>query len=368
MPIVFVHGVNNRDDEEFRAGVTGRDAFIREFLAPALNLPGEHVSIENPYWGGSGARFAWDMSVLPSQKASYVAFGPDTDATSFADEARDNPNAAIERAFAFALSTVTDKNVARELAGLYRRAGDYLARYPNPPWLADATQDNFVDLLTYHIGTPNVETLGGSLMDVRRMLVEGMQRTAGLGATAGFKAFNSLFRKSLNERGTRFVGDALIYFANRGKPGAEGPIVSVVSNALKRASAMRTPQDCKLVVIGHSFGGAITYDIATSFATDLSIDLFVSVGSQVALFEEMKLYLSSEVSVPNPLRPRVSKPTQFARWLNVFDRADPFSYVAAPVFENVEDYEFVSNTTSPHSGYFRVPRFYSRLAERLTAR
>jgi hypothetical protein len=36
MPIVFVHGVNNRDGEAYRENEAGRNGFLREVVAPAL--------------------------------------------------------------------------------------------------------------------------------------------------------------------------------------------------------------------------------------------------------------------------------------------------------------------------------------------
>ena len=38
MPIVFVHGVNNRDGEAYRENEQARDAFLKEIVAPTLGV------------------------------------------------------------------------------------------------------------------------------------------------------------------------------------------------------------------------------------------------------------------------------------------------------------------------------------------
>src|SRR5438477_6931747 len=75
MPIVFVHGVNNRDGDEYRDNEAGRNGFLSEIVAPALGLPAKDVHIKSPYWGKDAVKFAWDMAVLPDAEESYEKFG-----------------------------------------------------------------------------------------------------------------------------------------------------------------------------------------------------------------------------------------------------------------------------------------------------
>lgn len=124
------------------------------------------------------------------------------------------------------------------------------------------------------------------------------------------------------------------------------------------------------MIIAHSFGGEIVYDILTRFAPDLEVDALITVGSQVALFEEMKLYLASSETIPiNPPTGKVPKPTNLKRWLNVFDTNDILSYRVEPVFTGVQDYLYDTgySTLQAHGGYFLRPSFYTRLAARLSA-
>jgi len=55
------------------------------------------------------------------------------------------------------------------------------------------------------------------------------------------------------------------------------------------------------------------------------------------------------------------------RWINVFDGPDLLAFVAAPIFEDVEDYQLTTHHWWAHSGYFTSPGFHSRLADRLAA-
>ena len=80
MPIVFVHGVNNRDGEAYRENENARNAFLREIVAPALGLEPDKLSLFSPFWGKFGVEFAWNMAVLPHPEDEFESFGGDADA------------------------------------------------------------------------------------------------------------------------------------------------------------------------------------------------------------------------------------------------------------------------------------------------
>ena len=140
--------------------------------------------------------------------------------------------------------------------------------------------------------------------------------------------------------------------------------------ALRNAQAKKTEEDGKLIVICHSFGGEILYDILTHFDPTLQIDCFITVGSQVGLFEEMKLYIESKPSSNGPPPVKIRPPACVKRWLNVFDLNDVLSYRVEPVFEGVSDFAYDTgySTLGAHGGYFQRPSFYRRLAARLSER
>ena len=109
----------------------------------------------------------------------------------------------------------------------------------------------------------------------------------------------------------------------------------------------------------------ITFDLLSHFRTDLVVDLFVTVGSQVSHFEEMKRFKSSDPAVGPPNR--AVTPANVRRWINVFDEVDIFSYACDKVFDRVLDFHYDTQTYTikAHGAYFEQDRFYSRLRTRI---
>lgn len=384
MPIVFVHGVNNRKDDEYRDNEIARDAFLRKIVAPALGLPegSAELKVVSPYWGGDGAKFAWNMAVLPTSDASYEAFGSQHDAEAFGrtlelvatappmeggvvERAKQDFAGTVDLLYGAAIAGVQDEGDAQALAEAYLQAAEYARKHPKPDWLDKATDDNFADYLNSYVSEePGTESMGimGNVLD---RLKEGLGRMKDAIPDVASQALVNSSRKKLNATVSRFTGDAFVYLATRNKLGAEAPIVKVVMAGLKEAQAARTGKDDKLVVIAHSFGGEIVYDVLTRFWPDLEVDCLVTVGSQVGLFEEMKLYDASDPKLPSGSK--VAKPPKVKRWLNVFDPNDILSYLVEPVFHDAQDFKYDTgySTLQAHGGYFLRPSFYKRLAERL---
>jgi hypothetical protein len=110
----------------------------------------------------------------------------------------------------------------------------------------------------------------------------------------------------------------------------------------------------------------ISFDILSYFDQSIQVDVLMTVGSQVALFEEMALYRARRPDfMPNPASDRVPRPANVKRWLNVLDRNDIFGFRAEGVFEGLKDFQYETGygAMSAHSGYFRRPSFYERLGE-----
>jgi hypothetical protein len=99
-------------------------------------------------------------------------------------------------------------------------------------------------------------------------------------------------------------------------------------------------------------GGNIVYDLLTSTKGDQNVDVLVTVGSQVAVMEEMKLFTCSDPNVPNAVTKKVARPTNVKRWINVFDSRDILDFAAARVFDGVEDCHFATGHAWAHGGYF----------------
>jgi hypothetical protein len=381
MAIVFVHGVNNRDGDVYSENEIGRSGLLREIVAPALGLAPDATRIFNPYWGKYGVEFAWNMAVLPNPGDTFESFGGGGDAEVrsrvagmlaespmsgdiVADAQRDFL-ATLDLLYGSAIAGAKSEDEARALGRAYLRSVGYAQNNPKPSWVATATPDNFADQLISQTETGQDESFGaGGILD---SLKEGLSRLLGTAPDATSALAGRLLRKKLNATITRFTGDAFVYLAQRGTKDAPGPIISTVLDALRQA---RTPQDDWLIVIAHSFGGEIMYDILTHFAPEISVDCLVTVGSQVGLFEEMKMYLASRADVPpNPPDGKVPCPPRVKRWLNVFDTNDILSYRLEPVVSGVDDFSYDTGFSSlgAHGGYFLRPSFYKRLAARLAA-
>ena len=163
------------------------------------------------------------------------------------------------------------------------------------------------------------------------------------------------------------MGDVLVYLARPGVEDRRAAILEAVANTIAEAATAQSHTD-PLVVIAHSMGGNIVYDLLSHERTDLRVDSLVTVGSQVGLFQELDLFAAKHPEL-DPPRDRVPKPTNIARWLNVYDRNDMLGFAVSGIFMDTVDYEYGTGKglLSAHSSYFIRPSFYHRLAARLVS-
>ena len=90
-------------------------------------------------------------------------------------------------------------------------------------------------------------------------------------------------------------------------------------------------------------------------------------GGQVAQFEEMKLFVASDKRVAAPAQVEGVK-KRVGYWLNVYDPADSFSFLASPVFAGVDADLSSSTGTGPissHGEYFGLASFHSLMADHI---
>jgi hypothetical protein len=235
------------------------------------------------------------------------------------------------------------------------------------PWLSTVGDDlSFVDRLCEEVGTTSSgrESFGGTGR-ARDELAEGagtLRRAwlAGVGSTIA-DSLRLLFGRRL----IQLVGDVLVYPERRGTVESPGPIIKVVADSLDDAVSKGVRGE-PLIVVAHSMGGTIVYDLLSHYRPDLVVDVLVTVGAQVGLMEELKLLRESRVDIPSATVPRVARPANVHRWINVVDRADLLGFRAAPVFDGVDDYEYPSNAVWAHTAYLRQPNFHARLAARVS--
>ncbi|ALV32227.1 hypothetical protein [Streptomyces sp. CdTB01] len=403
MPMVFVHGVGNRGGASYQHRAVYQELLARLFLLPALSSDPTGTPVFSPLWGDAAARAHWQLATLPGrdiEKLGDAAFDLDQDVVACALEAvrwgRTGPDTllldlaahrledAVDVLFAALPTATRDAGLLASAAHTavpvlaYLRAREGL--YPDAPtevrfpWLKDVRNDQELvgQLITEsdgwafgREGTPqrvpaaqHEETLGagglsGTVGWLRRKAVSASQ-----------EPLTSRLFPALGDTVTAFLGDILVYLKERGTAAAPGPIVQAVSADLAAAAKARTGDD-PLVVVAHSMGGNIMYDILTHFCPDLSVDVLVTVGSQVGYFEELKLFHVSDEQVPSAQVPKVVLPERIGRWVNVVDLNDPLAFRAEPVFAGAEDYRFPTGALWAHSGYLNQPSLYQRVAQRL---
>ena len=282
------------------------------------------------------------------------------------------------------------------------KALGYARAHPHPDWLDVVDDDGrFVDDLIAQVDAwtpPDTEpaatvgeTFGAS--DVFNRIKLGLTKlgeavdgavtqavqTVGdvakhLGNGAAGAVLNPVVKSArpyAHRRACLYIGDVFEYLTHRrNAKGEEGSIVKEVAGELEKGNLARTDGDRELIVVAHSMGGNIVYDILTQFRPKLVCDVFVTVGSQVGLFAELGLFLAVPVDrklAPDPLRPKVPLPPNIKRWINVYDHADVLSYAGSGIFEGCEDYVLPSGAAAwtAHSMYFQRPLFYERLRARL---
>lgn len=376
MPVVFVHGVNTRLSAAYDQGVAARDALLRGVFLPELGTP-VGTTLRSPYWGGHAATFAFDLACVPTGGEGAVQLGLDGDgdfASVLAAAASVAPDAAPDtllltvarRDFVTAVDLLVSASAQTSddpaaLADVAGPASAYALRFTDRPpgWVHEVSSDaGFVERLgeeaTGPAGDAGPIVVLGAARDAWDFLRRGVSRV-GLeaGAFVGKPAWG-LVRSMIVPAVPRFVGDVFVYLEARGDPAAPGPIAATVLDALTAAAAERTGQD-PLIVIGHSLGGVITYDLLSGFVPDLPVDLFCTVGSQVGLFEEMRLFRAGDARAKTAIR----------RWINVFDYNDVLSFKLAPIFAGVDDYAYpTGNLLHAHGAYFGQPAFLRRLAAR----
>jgi hypothetical protein len=173
-------------------------------------------------------------------------------------------------------------------------------------------------------------------------------------------------REDLHLKICRFLGDVFVYLNERGSSEQPGPIISTVLKYINTACQNKRHIDEPLIVITHSMGGNIFYDILTHYQPQLKIDFWVSVGGQVGNFEEMKIFKASNKDICLPEKVE-SLQDKVGYWLNVYDPADIFSFRASPIFAHVRDVEYLTGGSllQPHDAYFRRPSFYQMLYQHL---
>lgn len=384
MPLVFVHGVSVRDGKSYAENQATRDGLFRKYALKELVPNSDKARIENPYWGQFGANPAWNSASLPD--GQYESFGsgdgvfeeilldlaadiqaPTQDKV-LVTLARQSLPRAIDCLWAAGAFTDSGSAVGDALAEQSVRALEYATAIGQPEWLDHVKDDDaFVEKLLTELDAwkPKVQLVESfGVTDIWNHLKTAVANIANSATALLTNPATRAIRPWVNSRVLLFLGDIFVYLNTRDAAGGS-PIIAEVKGAFERADQARNVDDDKLIVIAHSMGGNISYDILTSFAPNIQVDLFLTVGSQVGLFEELKLFKNSDPAIKAPAH--LAKPPNIKTWINVMDLNDVLAYATSPIFEKSLDTKVDNHVPvwSAHTVYFYRPTFHQRLQARL---
>src|SRR5208337_3764533 len=319
MPLVFVHGVSVRRDADYEKVVSRRDSLFRRFALKQLVANWETFEIKNPYWGDDAAQFRWHHASLPKGDEEILG-GVDGEMALMLAESGVKPSAAdravIETARKAGLTAAVDllwsigshtgkEDLSQELAKVAYEALVYARANPNPSWLGHVTDDQeFVTALKREI-RPSPPSQSTDKPQAKREVLgaaevwDSLREAAGRIATAVPAAMSSvalsISRTGLHRAIATFVGDVMVYLHQRDKEGNSAAILKRVMADLDAADEIRKRKNEPMIIVCHSMGGNIIYDILTEFRKDLVVDMLVTVGSQPPLLEELKLLAASHM-------------------------------------------------------------------------
>jgi hypothetical protein len=398
MPIIYMHGVNTRDPKHFEPVCE----YLRRIVAPVIAPDPENVSIRPANWFqlccppkwegisrpttllGQGAQIERNELLDAIIKKVPQAPGASSTLTSGLaaapnQTARLNELSDEDLADLIAISAA-DKGASGLLRARIGVAADHVARDPAVRAQLNSNRDLEAQLAilsaTVQAEVESQSHLAGQgaldlLRGMRDRINESLSRVASSPAAAGSLVVGEL-RPKLNDFVTRFLGDVLFYMTQRGTAAAPGPIPKVLIDELTLAHK-KTRGDEPIVLLTHSMGGQIAYDVVTSFLpasqSEIRVDFWCAAASQVGFFEELNMFLASSTEFSKATgkkTPLVS--SNLGHWWNVWDRNDIISFTTKGIFATgIDDEEFWGgmSLTAAHGGYLERPSFYRRLAEKL---
>lgn len=362
--VVFVHGVATREGANYALESGNRDAAFAAGL-----FAGKSVKIENPMWGkhvpsivesfkkgGTAALSMFDGQGMDE----FAPPAPSGDAV--AELARTDGVAALDAVYATVLdqADIEIRPLEADELAAFGRAVDAVEAMSEaaPGSLSSASGDTaLVDDLAarYHTGG-GYNALTDRLGRAVGMLGDRARNVVSIGVSR-------LAVDPLNPLVGRFLGDVFAYLKNST---VRDSIREEVLGAIRKVLQEKAAGD-KVILIGHSLGGVILYDLLSNAALvqaeGIAADALVTVGSQSGFFQELGLF-DAQGATPGVHVPR---PASVTKWFSVFDPIDPFGFPAKGVFSGVEDYSFNSTTglIDAHTTYFKRPQFHARLRKRM---
>ncbi|MFD4637863.1 hypothetical protein ACFWN2_11145 [Lentzea sp. NPDC058436] len=360
MTLVYVHGIGNRPGRSYEAAARRREALFRRVLLPAAGLP--DTPIVMPHWGCLTREPRWGLASLPHRGTERL--GSDADerealveqSPSLLIVARQSVTDALDALYTLLEPRADDEHLlTRQAPVIVQYICRHESLHPHEPehvrypWLNEVHNDiEFVDRLVAEIWPPEGETLGAGDR-IRDLFVSASRRFNPTAMVVGAG------RRLVSANTALLLADVMQYTALRGTREQPGEVISLVARAIEEAAAPR-------VVLAHSMGGTIVYDLLSHYRPDLNVDVFLTVGSQVGLFEELSLFRESR---PGEEAGQVPLPHNVRNWINVVDPADPLSFRVSPVFAGAGDYTYPSRAVWAHTAYLKQPTFHHRVGGRI---
>lgn len=364
MQVVFVHGVNTRDlgDGEYQRWVEGRTDRLSRLAF------GGQAEIRNPYWGQFGLQTKV-LKSIPTAKGDVQPLGQQKNSLAGSNELL----SLARRDFRSAVASMSVAAIAQATATMHvperHRVEDFwfaLASAADsgsaPDWLSTVRSDaELIDRI--------------SRMDVQTVSLDALlpkTRPFGIDWKSKLPAFDanafiaSRARELMAGHLAQFLGDALMFFSRREQSLA---VREEISASIVEAARAAYTNDQPLVLIGYSMGGGVLHEMLTDqdavaqievqLGRPLIVDLFLSVGTQIGMFAELRQF--SEVPAGAPLAVPVS------HYWNVFDYYDTLAFLCAPVVSTAQDFEVSTavGISDAHGSYFESALFFSRLSSRL---
>jgi hypothetical protein len=371
--LVFVHGVATRDSSDYKTETANRDGAFKNGL-----FAGQSLTIRSPLWGQFVPKIAkaFDKDVAAAFGGGLggVALGGGlgdgglgglgagaADSSALADIAQADGTATIDAVFAELIEQADDssRELTQEEWNAFGAAVDQVAATaPDKPLSlpAAATDDELSAQLAASLsqgpGSYGLN-LGKTIGDAIKGVADRVRNVASTGVT-------DLAVVRLNPLVGRFMGDIFAYL----KAGATRDKIRALIAADIQA-AKTAQKDEPLILIGHSLGGVILYDMLSDPkglpVAGLKVDALVTVGSQPGLFQELDVF---DAGGGGGL---MDGPACVTNWINIFDPIDMFGFPTKGIFKKPEDYRFNSMTglLDAHTTYFKRPQFHARLRKRL---
>lgn len=386
MPVVFVHGVATRQTPDYVTQARQRDALFQRLV-----LPAGAAAPFDPDWGSHAVTFDPNLAWIPEPKGAEAWGAGDAGGDlGLSRIASKKPEVAIDLAFQTGLSVraeaaakadASEPAISAQDLAAFEAAVKYLEGGADKDAFDPKRSDNefltdLADELKAHSPPPADQREAMSIAgDALAWLGRGVKSLVDPVANASSDAILRVVRRPLSRQVALFLGDIFVYLRWRETAGAGSTVKRIfepIADSLVAASKTRKPGD-PLIVVGHSLGGVVLYDmfndpdtmasITQRIGSELVVDTWVTVGSQPALFADMGLYSDVKKAADN----RFPCPKPVHNWFNVYDYTDVFSFSCEPLFDKVLDFNFNSVTSllSAHSAYFQRPSFYSRLRARL---